>query len=56
MAALEHTEDNNIYPDYPPIERRGGVSEFKLLAIGTRGAGKTVFLSALFNQQKASND
>jgi hypothetical protein len=59
MAALsssDHPDNGNVQLDYPPIEQRGGVSEFKLLALGTRGAGKTVFLSALFNQLKASND
>lgn len=59
MAAIspsDHPEDDSIPPDFPPIERRGGVSQFKLLALGTRGAGKTVFLSALFNQLKTIND
>ena len=39
----------------PPLDRSSGIAEFNLLALGTRGAGKTVFLSALYNQMKDSN-
>jgi hypothetical protein len=41
---------------FPPFERPDGVPEFKLLVLGTRGAGKTVFISALYNQLKGVSD
>src|SRR5262245_23558083 len=41
---------------FPPIPFVDGEPVFRMFVLGTRGAGKTVFLASLYNQLKTQDD